>query len=127
MSSAHASAFLLLTVSICAYFFLCEGSRPGATLGKRLLHIRVVNLSREPLGFRRSFIRTLLKFTPWELSHAALWRIRFGVPLVAGSASFWLLAAGWGLVLLYGLTLIFDRRHRALYDLIAGSEIVETP
>ena len=126
-SSAHASAFLFLTLPVCAYFFLCEGSKFGATVGKRLLHIRVVNPSGEPLGFTRSMIRTVVKFTPWELSHTALWRIHFGVPLAAGSAAFWFLVATWSLILVYGATLIFNRRHRALYDLIAGSEVVRNP
>jgi uncharacterized RDD family membrane protein YckC len=32
----------------------------GATLGKRLLGIRVIRLDRHPIGIPRAFIRTLL-------------------------------------------------------------------
>jgi uncharacterized RDD family membrane protein YckC len=67
-------AYTLGTVSlpVWIYFTLLESSRRGATLGKRLLGLRVSGLDGEPLTRTTAFGRTLFKLLPWELTHVAM-------------------------------------------------------
>ncbi len=47
-----------------AYFLLLEGLF-GATIGKLLLRLRVVDKEGDPCTFKASFIRNLLRFVDW--------------------------------------------------------------
>ena len=64
-----------------------------------------------------------MKFVPWELAHAAIWQYT-----AAGSDELLLpnvlLAASWLLVIINVAMAVFDRRHRALHDRLAGSLVV---
>jgi len=74
----------------------CDGGRRGATPGKRLLKLRVVDvLNGEPIGFRRGLIR----------------RVVFWLGVYPG-------ALGW-------LWCIWDRRHQAWHDKPAGTAVVD--
>lgn len=68
-------SLLCITLPVAMYFALNEASGRGATLGKRLLGLRVSDMrgGRLPLG--RSLLRSALKFAPWELAHTASYRI----------------------------------------------------
>ena len=63
--------WVILTVSLPTwlYFAYFESSEHQATLGKRLLKLRVTDTNQQPIGFWRAFIRTLIKLIPWELTH----------------------------------------------------------
>jgi uncharacterized RDD family membrane protein YckC len=77
------------------------------------------------LSLGRSIARTALKFVPWELSHAIVWR--FASPSSAPAA---LLDAGLVLVwFLIGANLaaaLVDERRRTLYDRLSGTRVVST-
>lgn len=62
------------------YFAIADASARGATLGKRLLGLRVVTTAGERLAPGRAFARTALKLLPWELSHLFAFALgeRFG-------------------------------------------------
>jgi uncharacterized RDD family membrane protein YckC len=71
-SGIHTELYTLLTISlpIWLYFALCEQSKWQATLGKRLLKLRVVDeLNYTRIRFPRSLLRTLVKLLPWEIAH----------------------------------------------------------
>jgi uncharacterized RDD family membrane protein YckC len=123
-STAHIAAFFLLTVPVSAYFVLLEASPSRATFGKRLTHIRVESFDGGTLTPGHSIVRTVVKFIPWELSHAAIWRIRFGVD---HSTAVWLLVAAWGFVVATLVCVSLDRHQRAIHDFMAGSVVVITP
>lgn len=62
------------------YFALADASARGATLGKRLLGLRVVTAAGGRVAPGRALARTALKLLPWELSHFAAFGLgeRFG-------------------------------------------------
>ena len=66
------SAFLLLVLPVVLYFALLECSSWQASWGKRKMGLRVIDMHGIRLSFLRSLIRSLLKFVPWELTHACL-------------------------------------------------------
>jgi uncharacterized RDD family membrane protein YckC len=124
-AAAELVGFLLLTLPVILYFALCEASHWRATLGKRDLRLVVVDQHGARLMVRRALLREAVRFLPWELSHALLYRVALSTdrgsisPLV--TAGFVLVYA---LVLLYLVTL-FIGSHRTVYDRLAGSIVIQ--
>lgn len=120
------SAFLLLVLPVILYFSLFESSSWQATWGKRKRRLHVVDTQGDRLSFPRSFIRSLLKFVPWELTHACLWRIP-GWPLTPSTPSP-VISAGlvlvWILVGVYLVSILVSRKHQAIYDWITGTYVI---
>jgi uncharacterized RDD family membrane protein YckC len=121
-ATGELAGFALLTLPVSAYFVLGEASSTGGTWGKRRLGVRVLTNEGRRIGLGRSVVRTAVKFLPWELSHAAIWQL-----VAAGSdgsaAGTALLAAAWTLVAITVLLALIDRRHRALHDRLAGTDV----
>ncbi len=120
------SAFLLLVLPVILYFAVFECSSWQATLGKRRMGLRVIDTHDARLNFPRSLARSLLKFLPWELTHACLWRIP-GWPLAPSTPSP-VITAGlvlvWILVGAYLVSMLVSKKHQALYDWIAGTFVI---
>jgi uncharacterized RDD family membrane protein YckC len=123
------SAFLLLVVPVILYFALCEQSPWQATWGKRKMRLRVTDMHGARIRLARSMLRSLLKFVPWELAHACLWRIP-GWPLAPTTPSprisAWLVLV-WMLAVVYLVSTLVRKNHQALYDWIAGTCVVVMP
>jgi uncharacterized RDD family membrane protein YckC len=125
-NSSEFSAFLLLVLPVVLYFALLECSPWQATWGKRKMGLRVTDTHGVRISFPRSLVRSLLKFVPWELTHACLWRIP-GWPLAPSTPSP-VVTAGlvlvWVLVAAYLVSMIVSKKHQALYDWIAGTFVI---
>lgn len=123
--AAELLGFFLLTLPVVLYFALCEASRRRATLGKRALRLAVVDEKGGRLTIPRALLREAVRFLPWELSHALLWRVALSPD--RGSISV-LVTVGfvlvYALVGLYLLTL-FIGSHRTVYDRLAGSLVIQ--
>jgi uncharacterized RDD family membrane protein YckC len=91
----RSSGLILIGVSPIAYFSIFEGSVAGATVGKRLFRIRVVDdRTDRNIGYWRALLRTVA-------------RIVSIVPFYAGVL--------WAFV---------DERNRTWHDLIAHSVVL---
>ncbi len=128
-TSSEISAFLLLVLPVILYFALFESSSWQATWGKRKIGLRVTNAQGARLSLARSLVRSLLKFLPWELTHACIWRIP-GWPFHPQTPSP-IISAGlvlvWIIVGAYVISLLMSKKHQTLYDWIAGSYVVLAP
>ena len=119
------TAFVVLTAPVLLYFALLEAGPRQATIGKRLLGLRVVDARGGRISPGRSLARSAVKLAPWELAHTSLWRIE-GWPAPTEPPGGWPLA---GLVLVWVLVgttlacLCFTPRRRALHDLVAGTAV----
>ena len=124
--SAELAGFFLLTSPVILYFALFESSARGATLGKRALHLRVVQLDGSRLGLGRSLLRSAVKFLPWEMAHFTIWHYVYGSARHANPPSWTTvtLTAVYLLALAYIVTLVIGRTHRTIYDRIAGSRVI---
>lgn len=120
-------AWILATVSLPSwlYFILQERSHAQATLGKRLLGLRVTDLQGKRIGLGRATLRTAVKFFPWELTHLSL---MLPVPI------WWdkqpgvrpgLIAADILLVVYLGAVLLTPRKQ-SIDDLVAGTVELES-
>lgn len=121
--------FGLLTLPVVLYFALWEGSSRGATPGKRAAGLRVVAAGGAQLPWGRSLLRSALKFVPWELAHACLWRIP-GWPGPAEAIPTGValgLGVVWLLVASYLLMPIVSRSRQTPYDRVAGTSVVRLP
>lgn len=114
-------AFLVLVLPVILYFALQEGSQRQATLGKRKVGIAVVNAEGQKLRWRQALIRAALKFAPWQLAHTCVIQMWFG------QTSSWLgvgAVLAQGLVVIYVLTILITKAHRAPYDWLAGAYVI---
>ena len=60
-------AFLTTVFPVTAYFVWSERSAAGATWGKRKLGLRVVDLQSDRISSGQALIRSVVKFTPWQI------------------------------------------------------------
>lgn len=122
--SGHIIGFATMTLPVVLYFTFLEAGRGGASFGKRLLGVRVVDASGEPVGIPRSLVRNALKFLPWEVAHAAIWHVPDRpfldpMPPINLSISIGALA----LALIYIASMFFG--GRTIYDRIAGTGVIK--
>lgn len=66
---SQAVGFLAMTLPIILYFSLFEASSWQATLGKRIMSLRVVDTDSVHTSFSTILLRNIVKFAPWELGH----------------------------------------------------------
>jgi uncharacterized RDD family membrane protein YckC len=65
----QAVGFISMTLPIIFYFSICEASAWQATIGKRILSLRVAGTKTDRIPFSRILLRNIVKFAPWELGH----------------------------------------------------------
>jgi uncharacterized RDD family membrane protein YckC len=97
-------------------YFLVSWVRGGQTLGMRPWRIRVTDTDGAPATWRRGLVRLLVAALPLLL--VLLY------PMVSLKAALCAPLFGW-LVLL--LPAVVDRRRRAVYDMVAGTELRRLP
>ena len=109
--------FVALTIPVTVTLAHLESR--GGTPGKRLVGLRTVDLGGARPRFARSLGRTVLKVgLPWELAHAAIWRIHGGI---TDTSTVTMIAASYLLPLAAGLALVCSRAP--WYDLAAGTTV----
>jgi uncharacterized RDD family membrane protein YckC len=114
-------AFITIIMPVVLYSSLQESSTYHATLGKRWVKIKVVNLQGTRLSAWQTFLRSAIKFLPWQLAHMSVIYLRFGY----NSPIFMIEALiSQGLVIVYIVFLLFVKRHQTPYDLISGTYVV---
>ena len=121
-----AIAFLTLILPVILYFTLQESSPKQATWGKRKVGIRVVNANGKTLTRLQAFVRSLVKFLPWQIAHTCLFHIP-GLPLAPVEPSSTVMA-GFALVYLlvgiYITSVLISEKHCTPYDWVSGSYVI---
>jgi len=120
-----AIAFLTLILPVILYFTLQEGSIRQGTWGKRKAGIRVVNANGGTLTKMQAFVRSLVKFLPWQIAHTSIYQIQEVVP--GGEVGPFNIT---GFVLVYVLVGIYiaavfiSKKRRTPYDWASGSFVI---
>lgn len=120
-------AFVLLTISLPSwlYFIALDASSRGATLGKRLMGLRVERVGGGRVSLGRAALRTMLKMAPWELTHSTL---LVPVPLWGAGALITegqviRLAAAYAVMFLYLAALVKSGGTGGIPDLAAQTRV----
>lgn len=114
------AAVLSFSVPAWLSFILSDHSRGGATLGKRLWHVRVVDQRGQRLSLGRATGRTAIKLLPWELAHLVF------VAAAASRMQMLLIVAANLLVLVYLAVAIATHGRRSIHDFAVGTVVVPT-
>ncbi|MEE4244201.1 MAG: RDD family protein [Kangiellaceae bacterium] len=113
--------FCSMTLPVVLYFSICEASAWRASIGKKVLSLRLIGSPEKPVAFSRVLLRNLIKFAPWELGHSVAQQAIFAgsstaawlsVPMVLS-----LLVPVWWVVSIY-------LRGVAPYDQVVGISVV---
>jgi uncharacterized RDD family membrane protein YckC len=115
-------AFIVLIFPVVLYFSLQESSIRQTTIGKQKMGLQVINANGGRLSTIQSFLRSGLKFLPWQMAHTSVSQLTSGneSPIILAIS---ILAQG--LVIINLLILMIDKRHRTLYGWLSGTSVVE--
>jgi uncharacterized RDD family membrane protein YckC len=120
---AQLTGFVLITLPITLYFIILESSKLMGSIGKRKVGIAVTNNEGERISFPRSLIRNMIKFTPWELAHFAIWRLRLPTTF-SDSFILGILIMVNVIILIYIILPFLNKDKKSLYDWAAGTKVV---
>lgn len=111
------------SIPVWLYFTLCESSTRGATLGKRLFRLQVVDTGNQTISGRRALLRTAVKLLPWELVHLSA----FALSADMSELTTWQMTGLVGanlLLLAFAVLLVATRGLRTVHDFVARTKVV---
>jgi len=118
--------WVLLSVSlpVWLYFIVMEPSAGQATVGKRLLGLRVARAGGGRIGLGQAVARTALKLLPWELAHVTLLLPTpiWSDPVANVRPGLWV---AYGLLAASLAAAVLTPRRQTLPDLAAGTVVIE--
>jgi uncharacterized RDD family membrane protein YckC len=116
---------LLWNFSIPAwlYFVLSDRSRMGATLGKRLLKLKVVNNQNQRLSTGQAVLRTAVKLLPWELVHISAFALSKNMNAFSTIQTVGLTVANVLVIVYFGVA-VLNKGHRSVPDFAAQTRLV---
>jgi uncharacterized RDD family membrane protein YckC len=126
---AELLGFVLLVLPVGIYLYAGEASARQATVGKRVLGLRVVlQASGGRPGRARILVRTVVKLIPWEFAHFFVWQAAAS----AGLAVFprWIaigITVANLLPIAYLVCVLLQRDKRGPHDLVAGTRVIVAP
>jgi uncharacterized RDD family membrane protein YckC len=121
-SQFHLWVFATVTIPFLLYFALIIRSARRATLGMRLLKLRVATRSGGCVGLGQAMLRSAVMLIPFELNHAVMFYLAPGD--ASPSAGFWLGSVGvWAVIAIYIVSILVTRRHQSVHDLVADTVV----
>ncbi len=106
------------------YFILSDSSAHGATVGKRLLRLKVIDADHQEISLPRALLRTAVKLLPWELVHLSAFALSVDMNELTSLQMAGLVGANL-LVAAYGGMLVMTRGRRSVHDLAAQTQVVQ--
>ena len=110
---------ITMTIPVFLYFYLLESGKSHATVGKRLLKLRVVG---ENANY---FKRNLLKFIPWEIAHTGVhWVVYYSDNSMNVPAWNWIfLVLPQIIVFGYMISILAFKGKSSIYDKMAKTSV----
>lgn len=114
----HLWVFVSTSLPFWLYYAALHSGPWQATLGKRLVGLRVTTVTGEQLSFTRALLRAVAMLIPFEVNHFVI------LQLAPTSTVFSLgLVLVYVLIGLYLTVIVLDPRRRSVHDLISGSVV----
>mgnify|MGYP001027524896 FL=1 len=117
------AAVVSFSIPTWLYFLFSDCSRSGATVGKKILRLKVTQAGGARVGLLRSLARTAVKLLPWEMAHIFGFALAEQVGPTFQAAG---LIAANGLALIYGAVLVARRGRCSVHDLAVRTEVTLT-
>lgn len=114
------AAVLSFSLPAWLYFCLSDQSKTGATLGKKILGVRVFSTKADRINLWRALARTAIKLLPWELAHIFGFGLAEQVSSQVQSAG---LIASNALVIAYLAIFLVTGGKRSLHDILVHTEV----
>jgi len=115
------AAIMSFSLPAWLYFFLSDLSRGGATIGKRIMKLRVCPIGeKEIITPGMAFIRTAVKLLPWEIAHVFGFALADALGSVFQSAG---LITANVLIVIYLVILIKNRGEKSLHDIVSKTKV----
>jgi uncharacterized RDD family membrane protein YckC len=122
----HLWVFATATLPSLLYFALMVSSGRQATLGMRVLGLRVEGVDGSRVGFPRALARSAVLLVPFEINHTLMFR--FASAGDAPSILLWIgIALVWVLIGLFLLSVLVSPRRQSLHDRVAGTVVIWRP
>lgn len=118
---------LSLLCSLIYYVAIPLGKNKGQTLGKKLLHLKIVKENGEDVDFKAIFIRQVIGIILIEgglYTASVIWQQVIELTLAIPVVTF-LKFLGLGLSILSALLLAFHKNHKPIHDYIAKTMVVD--
>jgi len=110
-----------------------EHSAQQATVGKRLMGLRVTDTAGKHIGFGQAVLRTVVKLLPWESAHlianlpTSMWidpqSGKFSWNVSVSEFRYNLFTVVYILLGLYFAVMVLTHRRQSVHDLIAGTVV----
>jgi len=113
-----------ISLPVWLYFIYFDSNRTKGTIGKRIMKLSVLNNDNQRISPSKSFQRTFLKLSPWEIAHIG---IIFPTPIYfEDEPTIRLLTiAGILLFIIYMVSIILDSNGQSIYDRLTGTKVIE--
>ncbi|MDH5443958.1 MAG: RDD family protein [Gammaproteobacteria bacterium] len=102
----------------------------GQTLGKMITGVKVLDISEDKLSYRQAALRDIVPLLGWPVSIYASFQASFGgmgfVNAFSTPAMLIYFSILFGWIILEMVTMLFNKKRRAIHDFIAGSVVVKT-
>ncbi len=117
--------YVLLTISlpVWLYFTYFDSKKTVGTFGKRIMKLSVTDTQSERIGLKKSFIRTLLKLSPWEIAHIG---VIFPTPLYFAENADVRVVTILGILLfgIYMVSILISPDGRSVYDKLLETKVI---
>lgn len=116
----HRWVFATATLPFLLYFAVTQSSTHHATVGMRMLNLKVATLRGMPLSFKQALVRCMIMLVPFELNHAVLFHLmpRNGKVTPAFVLGY---SGVCAIIAAYVAAIPCTKRHQSVHDLVAGT------
>lgn len=123
--SWNMQVYVLLTISLPVWFYFIyfDSKYSSGSFGKRIMKLSVTDSEKEKIGLPKSFFRTILKLSPWEIAHIG---VIFPTPLYFSHNADIRFATIFGILLfgIYATSIVIDTERRSIYDKLLGTKVI---
>lgn len=125
-SSFNLQLYVFLTISIPVWFYFTylDSNKSIGTIGKRIMKLAVIDYNKEKVRLKKSFLRTILKLSPWEIAHIG---VIFPSPLYFSQNPDIRILTIFGIILfgVYMVSIMIDSNRQSLYDKLLCTKVIE--
>ncbi len=125
-NSLNMELYVLISISIpvWAYFTYFDSNRTKGTFGKRIFKLSVCDKEKRKIGLGKSFQRTLLKLSPWEIAHIG---VIFPTPMYFEDEPDIRILTFIGILLffIYMVSILLSHNKQSIYDKLIGTKVTE--